>query len=75
MALDIVYAEHETNEFIRQSKAYAEKCLIQNAHTKLIEVPGRHHFDIMLDMSRADAEVFKQLSEQSFCSARIPRPC
>ena len=64
VALDIVYAEYETNEFIRQSKAYAEKSSARTAHTKLIEVPGRHHFDIMLDMSRADAEIFKQLSEQ-----------
>ena len=64
VTLDIVYAEYETNEFIRQSKAYAEKCSKRTAYTKLIEVPGRHHFDIMLDMSRADAEIFKQLSEQ-----------
>ena len=62
VALDIVYAEYETNEFIRQSKAYADKCSERTAHTKLIEVPGRHHFDIMLDMSRADTEIFKQLS-------------
>ena len=57
-----MYAEYETNEFIRQSKAYAEKSSGRTAHTKLIEVPGRHHFDIMLDMSRANAEIFKQLS-------------
>ena len=62
VALDIVYAEYETKEFIRQSKAYADKSSDRITHTKLIKVPGRHHFDIMFDMSRADAEVFKQLS-------------
>ena len=38
VALDIVYAEYETNEFIRQSKGYAEKCSTIVSPIKLTEV-------------------------------------
>ena len=62
MALDIVYAEYETNEFIRQSKAYAEKCSTIVSPTKLTEVENRHHFDIMYDIANTDSGLFQQLS-------------
>jgi len=62
VSLDIVYAEHETKEFIRQSKDYADKCSRITADTKLREVQGRHHFDIMCDIARTDTVIFQQLS-------------
>jgi len=62
VALDIVYAEYETKEFIRQSKAYAEKCSTSTPHIELTEVPGRHHFDIMYDIANTDTALFQQLS-------------
>ena len=62
VALDIVYAEHETKEFIRQSKAYADKCSKTTTHMELTEVQSRHHFDIMYDIAHADTALFQQLS-------------
>lgn len=62
VALDIVYAEHETKEFIRQSKAYADKCSKTTTHIELTEVQSRHHFDIMYDIAHADTALFQQLS-------------
>ena len=62
VALDIVYAEHETKEFIRQSKAFADKCSLTGSHVELTEVQGRHHFDIMYDIARTDTELFQRLS-------------
>ena len=62
VALDIVYAEYETNEFIRQSKAYAEKCSTIVSPIKLTEVENRHHFDIMYDIANTDTALFQQLS-------------
>lgn len=62
VALDIVYAEYETNEFIRQSKAYAEKCSTIVSPIKLTEVENRHHFDIMYDIANNDSGLFQQLS-------------
>ena len=62
VALDIVYAEYETKEFIRQSKAYTEKCSTSTPHTELTEVQGRHHFDIMYDIANTDTALFQQLS-------------
>ena len=62
VALDIVYAEYETNEFIRQSKGYAEKCSTIVSSIKLTEVENRHHFDIMYDIANTDSGLFHQLS-------------
>ena len=62
VALDIVYAEYETKEFIRQSKAFADKCSLTGSHVELTEVQGRHHFDIMYDIARTDTELFQRLS-------------
>ena len=62
IALDIVYAEHETKEFIRQSKAYADKCSKITTHIKLTKVRSRHHFDIMYDIAHTDTALFQQLS-------------
>ena len=62
VALDIVYAEHETKEFKRQSKAYADKCSKITPNIELTEVQSRHHFDIMYDIAHADTTLFQQLS-------------
>ncbi len=47
--LHVVVAEHDTDEFKRQSRQYAAACIAQGNDTTYYEVAERNHFDVILD--------------------------
>ena len=61
--LAIVYAEHETGEFIRQSTEYAQRWQADSWRSQLIRVDERHHFDIMFDIADAQSLLFRKISQ------------
>lgn len=63
--LVIIYAERETDEFIRQSREYAQHCLGVSRHLQIIQVDGRHHFDIIFDIADSQSSLFQKISCQT----------
>lgn len=53
-ALQVVVAEHDTDEFKRQSRDYAQACLAAGRPTVFYELARRNHFDVILDWTRPD---------------------
>lgn len=53
----ISWGEVETEEFQRQSSAFARKLLLSNNDVEYFEVPGRNHFDIVHDMVVAESSL------------------
>ncbi len=53
-ALQVVVAEHDTDEFKRQSRDYAQACSAAGRPTLFYELAGRNHFDVILDWTRPD---------------------
>jgi arylformamidase len=49
----VAVADRDTGEFHRQSKAFAEHLARSGCPTTFLTVPGRNHFDIILDLSFA----------------------
>lgn len=56
MKLGVAVAEQETAGFHRQSAAYA-----QATGAPLLQVAGRHHFDVILDLCEADSDLSRML--------------
>ena len=61
--LAIVYAEHETGEFIRQSTEYAQRWQAASHRSQIIKVDERHHFDIMFDIADEKSSLFRKISQ------------
>lgn len=61
----IIYAERETDEFIRQSREYAQHCLGVSHHLQIIQVDERHHFDVMFDIADSETSLFQKISCQT----------
>ena len=61
--LAIIYAEHETGEFVRQSTEYAQRWQTDNWRSQLIRVDERHHFDIMFDIADEKSLLFRKISQ------------
>ena len=57
----ISWGEHETDEFKRQSRDFAARCLESSLSVRSYETPGRNHFDIVFDLGsfRVDDEKFQ----------------
>lgn len=53
--LQVVVAEHDTDEFKRQSRHFAMACIAQGNATTYHEVAARNHFDVILDWMDADS--------------------
>jgi arylformamidase len=53
--LFIAVAELDTAEFKRQSMTYAEACRDHGCEVDYLEVPGRNHFDIIMDWLSPEA--------------------
>lgn len=49
----VAVAERDTREFRRQSEAFAAHLAASGCQTAFLTVPGRNHFDIILDLSFA----------------------
>lgn len=69
--LCIATAELDTDEFKRQSLAYAAACSRQGCEVQYLEVAGRNHFDIILDWMNPEA-VLTGRTLQLFEPAGIP---
>ena len=48
----IAYGDNETDEFKAQSAAFAERLRAAGTSVSLIEVAGRNHFDVILDVAK-----------------------
>ncbi|HWT31319.1 MAG TPA: alpha/beta hydrolase, partial [Propylenella sp.] len=49
--LDLFVGETESSEFLRQSRAMAERWAAAGARTSFAIVPGRNHFDVVLPLA------------------------
>lgn len=58
--LCIAVAEHDTAEFKRQSQAYANACQTHGCRVDYVEVPGRNHFDVIMDWLSPDAALMQR---------------
>jgi arylformamidase len=56
LPMTVALAETETPGFVRQSAAYAEA-----TGAPLLTVPGRNHFDVILDLTRPDSALSQAL--------------
>jgi len=55
----ITWGETETDEFKRQSRAYAEKVAQADGPTIEFEVPGRNHFNVITDLADPKSRLFR----------------
>ena len=53
--LCVATAEKDTDEFKRQSLDYAAACRQQGCAVQFMEVPGRNHFDVIMDWMKPQA--------------------
>ena len=56
----VVWAEHETSEFIRQSRDFAMAWAATGAPADTLEVAGRNHFDVILDLADPETTLAKR---------------
>jgi len=54
----VAWGEIETAEFKRQSQAFAACLASADTPCTALEVPGRNHFDVILDLGDADSTLF-----------------
>jgi arylformamidase len=54
----VAWGEIETSEFKRQGRAFAERLAAEGAPHRCLEVPGRNHFDVVLELGRAASPLF-----------------
>jgi arylformamidase len=54
----IAWGEIETSEFKRQSRAFAARLAADAIPCTAFEVPGRHHFDVVLDLADPASPLF-----------------
>ena len=54
----VAWGEIETSEFRRQSRAFAARLIADGVACTSLEVPGRNHFDVVLDLADASTPLF-----------------
>ncbi|MGE0363293.1 MAG: alpha/beta hydrolase [Vicinamibacterales bacterium] len=54
----VAWGEVETGEFKRQSRAFAAMLAADGTPCTTVEVPGRNHFDVILDLGDAGSPLF-----------------
>ena len=59
----VVVAEHDTREFRRQAKDFYNRLLAAEVPSCFIEVQGRNHFDIILDLETTNPTVLDAITE------------
>ncbi|WP_295814035.1 alpha/beta hydrolase [uncultured Nitratireductor sp.] len=57
----VAYAQGEPAGFRRQSREYHEMWLATGARSTLMEIPGRNHFDVILDLADPQSDLSKSL--------------
>lgn len=55
----VAWGEVETREFKRQSQAFAAHLAGEGTPCQAFEVPGRNHFDVVLDLGDPDTALFQ----------------
>ncbi len=60
----VAYAAGEPGGFARQSRAYHHLLRQAGCDARLLEVPGRNHFDVLLDLAEPDTALTKALLAQ-----------
>jgi arylformamidase len=53
----VCYGEIETSEFKRQSETFAEKLRERNTRVACTQIPGKNHFDVILDLANHESIV------------------
>jgi arylformamidase len=56
----IAVAEHDGTGFLEQSRQFHTACAARGAG-ELLVVPGRHHYDVFLDLADPDSVLFERL--------------
>ena len=59
--LDIVVGQNELPEFVRQSKAMADKWGAEGVKIRYEEVPGTHHFNVIADLAEPKSAMVDRL--------------
>jgi arylformamidase len=54
----VAWGEIETSEFRRQSRAFAARLAVDGVSCTSLEVPGRNHFDVVLDLAEPTTALF-----------------
>ncbi len=54
----VAWGEIETREFTRQSRAFAARLAAVDTPCMSLEIPGRNHFDVILDLGDAHSPLF-----------------
>jgi arylformamidase len=54
----VAWGETETSEFKRQSRAFAARLAREGTPCEMLEVPARHHFDVILDLGDPSTALF-----------------
>ena len=61
----VAWGENETEQFKKQSKILVNKLIDEGVPVRSLEVIGKNHFDIILDLANFDKELGKFLKEGS----------
>lgn len=59
-----VYASGDTAEFQRQTREVAEYWLRQHLDADIMEIAGRNHYDVVLDLTDLNSELFRACARQ-----------
>ena len=54
----VAWGEIETQEFMRQSRAFAARLAAKDTPCTSLEIPSRNHFDVILDLGDAHSSLF-----------------
>ena len=54
----VAWGEIETSEFKRQSRAFAARLAAAGTSCTTREIPGRNHFDVILDLGEPTSPLF-----------------
>lgn len=72
----IVWGEHETSEFKRQSLEFADALTRKGAAVQAEEIGGRNHFDLLFDLgdesTRFGALTLEQVADEPIKKRRVP---
>jgi arylformamidase len=62
--LILTYGENETDEFKRQTRAYRSACTRAGVPSRVVAMPGRNHFDAVLELADPESGLGRAVFEQ-----------
>ncbi|MEM9042778.1 MAG: alpha/beta hydrolase [Actinomycetota bacterium] len=66
----VAHGEHETSEFVAQSRAMVDALRLVDVPVSTLEIPDRNHFDVVLALARAGSLLGDSVAELIERSAR-----